>query len=86
MRGPEAITGPSKDGVALAQGATIVQTRAVQTGERMMIRCEGGPTAWRAATYPPPGEFVVDDGIYVLIDDGTAESWSYEFVPDGADR
>lgn len=52
----------------------------------MMIRCEGGPTAWRAATYPPPGEFVVDDGIYVLIDDGPANLWAYEFVPQRGDR
>lgn len=45
-----------------------------------MIRCEGGPTTWRAATYPPPGEFVVDDGVYVLIDDGSPDQWAYEFV------
>jgi hypothetical protein len=46
----------------------------------MMIRCEGGPNAWRAASFPPPGEFEVADGIYVLIDDGPPAQWAYEFV------
>lgn len=45
-----------------------------------MIRCEGGPTTWRAATYPPPGDFAVDDGVDVLIDDGSPDQWADEFV------
>ena len=52
----------------------------------MVLPCTGGPTPWRTATYPPPLEFAVDDGTYVLVDDGAVETWSYEFVPDGADR
>jgi hypothetical protein len=58
----------------------------VETGDRMMIRCVGGPTAWRATTFPPPVEVVVDDGVYVLVDDGPAEAWAYEFVADRARR
>ncbi len=46
----------------------------------MMLPCTGGPTGWRAATFPPPLEFVVADGVYVLVDDGPIEAWSYEFV------
>lgn len=57
-----------------------MQNRIVEVGERMMIRCEGGPTTWRAANYPPPGEVALDDGIYVLIDDGPPDAWAYEFV------
>jgi len=49
-------------------------------GERMLLPCVGGPTSWHAASYPPPLEFETDDGVYVLIDDGIADQWSYEFV------
>ena len=53
----------------------------------MLIPCSGGPAGWRSTLFPPPIEFVVDDGadhgIYVLIDDGPPEQWSYEFVREG---
>ena len=49
-------------------------------GEPMMIRCEGGPTAWRTAIFPPAGELPVHDGIYVLVDDGSPELWWYQFI------
>ena len=39
-------------------------------GERMLLPCVGGPTAWRAVAFPPPFEVETDDGIYVLVDDG----------------
>jgi hypothetical protein len=52
----------------------------------MMIRCVGGPTPWRAATFPAPVEVDVDDGVYVLVDDGPPEAWAYEFVADRARR
>ncbi|MBK5223496.1 MAG: hypothetical protein JJE52_11605 [Acidimicrobiia bacterium] len=52
-------------------------------GERMLIRCEGGPTQWRAVTFPPPQELDASGGLYVLVDDGPPEQWWYEFVPDG---
>ncbi len=50
----------------------------------MLIPCQGGSTGWRAATFPPPLEFETDDGIYVLIDDGAPDEWSYAFVAVGA--
>ena len=50
----------------------------------MLIPCQGGPTGWRAATFPPPLEFETDGGMYVLLDDGAPDGWSYEFVPVGA--
>jgi hypothetical protein len=52
----------------------------------MMIRCVGGSNAWRAATFPPPVEFEVDDGVYVLVDEGHPETWAYEFVADRVRR
>jgi hypothetical protein len=48
--------------------------------EPMMIRCGGGATAWRTATFPPAVELVVDDGVYVVVDDGSPELWWYQFI------
>jgi hypothetical protein len=60
------------------------QTLLMDDGDRMLIPCRGGPTAWRAATFPPPLEIAIDGaplgGVYVLIDDGPVEEWSYQFV------
>lgn len=50
----------------------------------MLIPCQGGPTGWRSTTFPPALELETDDGIYVLIDHGTPDQWSYEFVREGA--
>jgi hypothetical protein len=48
----------------------------------MLLWCEGGPSAVRATTYPPPLEIAVDAGMYVLVDDGPVEEWQYSFVAD----
>lgn len=45
----------------------------------MLIPCRGGPSAWRTATFPPPVEVVLVEGVYVLVDDGAPETWRYEF-------
>ena len=50
-----------------------------------MIPCRGGPTGWRTATFPPPLEFEVAAGVYVLVDDGPPECWMYEFVRVGVE-
>lgn len=50
----------------------------------MMLPCEGGPVGWRLATFPPPLEIALDDGVYVLVDDGPPGQWTYEFVAVGA--
>ena len=49
-------------------------------GEPMLIRCEGGVTPWRTATFPPAGEFPVTDGIHVFVDEGPPEHWWYQFI------
>lgn len=54
---------------------------AVEPGERMLIRCEGGPSMSRLVRYPPPLEIEEETGLYVLVDDGPPQTWWYEFVP-----
>ena len=49
----------------------------------MLLWCNGGPSMGRATFYPPPLEIGVQDGVYVLVDDGPVEEWHYDFVPDG---
>jgi len=51
-----------------------------ELGERLLIRCEGGPSSSRLVHHPPPLEIVERGGVYVLVDDGPAESWRYLFV------
>jgi hypothetical protein len=46
----------------------------------MLIPCRGGPSAWRRARFPPPVELELDDGVYVLVDDQSLDTWMYEFV------
>ena len=52
----------------------------VESGERMQIRCDGGPAIARAVRYPPPLELMVDGRVYVLVDVGPPEHWPYQFV------
>lgn len=53
----------------------------LEPGDRMFVRCEGGPSTSRAEVFPPPVEVIERDGIYVLVDDGPPEQWWYQFVP-----
>jgi hypothetical protein len=53
----------------------------MEPGERMLIRCEGGPSASRLVRFPPPVEVDERDGVYVLDDDGPIEEWRYVFLP-----
>lgn len=53
---------------------------ALQPGDRMWIRCEGGPSNSRLARFPPPLEVVEREGLYVLVDDGDPADWFYLFV------
>jgi hypothetical protein len=55
----------------------------VEEGERMLIRCEGGPSSSRLVRFPPPLEIEERGGYYVLVDDGHPMTWWYEFVPHG---
>jgi hypothetical protein len=54
----------------------------VDEGERMLLPCRGGPSVSRAERYPPRVEIGVEGGMYVLVDDGPPEQWSYHFVAD----
>ena len=56
--------------------------RRMRDGDRMLIRCDGGRALARAVRFPPPLELPADDGVYVLVDDGPPEHWSYLFVPE----
>lgn len=57
------------------------KTVVLQPGDRMLVRCEGGPSASRLVYHPAPLEIVERGGMYILVDDGPVESWHYVFVP-----
>lgn len=57
-----------------------IGTSASQPGDRVFIRCEGGPCLSRLVTVPPPVEIQERGGMYVLDDDGSPDEWSYFFV------
>ena len=61
-------------------GLTSLARVVLQPGDRMLIRCEGGPSISRLERYPPPLEVEERDGMYVLVDDGPPEQWWYQFV------
>jgi hypothetical protein len=52
----------------------------LQRGDRMFIRCEGGPCISRLEVFPPRIEVQEKGGLYVLVDEGPLESWLYKFV------
>lgn len=52
----------------------------MQPGERVLIRCDGGPSISRLERFPPPLEIEERGGTYVLEDDGPPEQWQYVFV------
>ena len=52
----------------------------MDVGDRMLIPCDGGPCTSRLVLFPPPLEIEERDGVYVLVDDGSPESWRYDFV------
>jgi hypothetical protein len=58
-----------------------VDNTSFEPGERLFIRCVGGPSRSRLERFPPPLEVVERDGMYVLVDDGAPEDWYYLFVP-----
>lgn len=53
----------------------------LENGDRLFIRCAGGPTSTRLVTFPPPVEIEERGGMYVLNDDhANHDHWVYEFV------
>ncbi len=55
-----------------------------QAGDRLFVRCEGGPCLSRLVSFPPPLEIEERGGMYVLDDDGSQAEWRYFFVPSGS--
>jgi hypothetical protein len=60
--------------------ANALRDTPLQRGDRMFIRCEGGPCISRLETFPPRIEIREKSGLYVLVDDGPLEAWMYQFV------
>jgi hypothetical protein len=56
---------------------------SLRHGDRMFIRCEGGPCTSRLEVFPPRIEIHEKNGFYVLVDEGPPESWTYQFVASG---
>lgn len=52
----------------------------LRPGDRMFIRCEGGPCLSRLEYFPPELERAERGGTYVLVDEGEPEDWLYLFV------
>ena len=50
-------------------------------GDRVFVRCEGGPCTSRLVSVPLPLEIGDRGGIYVLNDDGGQDDWVYLWVP-----
>ena len=70
------------DGLAAVwQDHLAILELAVPSGqERALVDALTGMA--RALRFPPPLELDVDGGLYVLIDEGPPEQWTYRFVPD----
>ena len=56
----------------------------MQSGDEMMIWCEGGSALLKRQTFPPAVEIAEPDGVYVLHDDGPPAAWRYVFVMAGS--
>lgn len=54
----------------------------LRPGDRLFVRCEGGPSRSRLERFPPALEIDERGGTYVLIDKGEPEEWLYLFVPE----
>jgi hypothetical protein len=57
------------------------EATVLETGDRLFVPCEGGPSNSRLEIFPPRLEIDEDDGMYVLLDDGPRDQWRYVFVP-----
>ena len=55
-------------------------TNPMRAGDRLFIRCDGGPCLSRLEIFPPRLEIEEQSGSYVLVDEGPLHEWSYLFV------
>jgi hypothetical protein len=53
----------------------------IRPGDRILVRCEGGPCLSRLEHFPPRLEIDERGRMYVLIDEGKPEDWRYVFLP-----
>lgn len=53
----------------------------LEAGDRMFIRCEGGPGLSRLENFPPRLELAESGGAYALVDDGPPHEWTYHWMP-----
>jgi hypothetical protein len=60
--------------------ADVLTAFSPRPHDRMFIPCLGGPCASRLETFPPRLELRERSGVYVLVDEGPPEKWSYQFV------
>jgi hypothetical protein len=58
-----------------------IRNTPLQRGDRLFVRCEGGPCISRLETFPPRLEIEEQNGLYVLNDDGPVDGWIYLFLP-----
>ena len=58
-----------------------VVTEVMRPGDRLLVRCEGGPCQSRLERFPPQLEIDERGGMYVLIDEGDPANWRYLFIP-----
>jgi hypothetical protein len=56
-------------------------TERIRAGDRLFVRCEGGPCVSRLERFPPRLEIDERGGLYVLVDEGEPEDRRYLFVP-----
>lgn len=75
---PRELTGPRHEPEWYDQSGEAVPLVA---GDRLFIRCDGGPSQSRLEHFPPRLEIEERDGLYVLDDAGPRADWRYLFVP-----
>ena len=60
----------------------MINPGLLRPGDRLFVRCEGGPCRSRLERFPPPFEVEENGGTYVLVDGGAPLEWTYLFVAD----
>ncbi len=67
--------------MATRRVCTIEPPSSPQPGERIFVRCEGGPCLSRLVESPAPLEIEDAGGLYVLDDAGGHDDWVYVWIP-----
>lgn len=59
---------------------TVISHHHPEPGDRVFVRCEGGPCTSRLVDWPVPLEIEDRGGLYVLDDHGGLDEWAYLWV------